>query len=66
MLKTVFIAIIAAFPLLFNAGDVRAKAMMVDRIQCPVGTCGGGGGGHARDVKYCKASNCGQGRSAPK
>jgi len=29
-------------------------------ITCPMGTCNGMGvdGGQAKDVKYCKASNC--------
>jgi hypothetical protein len=55
MLKAVVIAIIAALPLLFSAGEVRALA---DGVQCPVGTCNPGGGHRASDVKYCKPSNC--------
>jgi hypothetical protein len=65
MLKTVVIAIIAALPLLFSAGEVRAQHGHVNGVQCPVGSCGGKGGPNAKDVKYCKPSNCGKGKSAP-
>jgi hypothetical protein len=64
MLKTVIIAIIAALPLLFSAGEVRAgvgRSSGVNGVACPVGTCGGSGGFKAKDVKYCKASNCKKG-----
>jgi hypothetical protein len=61
MLKTVVIAIIAALPLLLSAGEVKAKSAGVNGVACPVGTCGGSGGFKAKDVKYCKASNCPKG-----
>jgi hypothetical protein len=64
MLKTVVIAIIAALPLLFSAGEVRAQHVGTNGVQCPVGTCNGMGGSKAKEVKYCKPSNCKKG--APK
>ena len=55
MLKPVVIAIIAALPLLFGAGEVSA---ITNGVQCPVGTCNYAGGHFASDVKYCKPSYC--------
>ena len=55
MLKTIAIAIIAALPLLFGAGEVKALA---NGVQCPVGSCNPGGGHRASDIKYCKPSYC--------
>jgi hypothetical protein len=61
-LKTFVIASIVALPLLFNTGEVRAKgAGGVNNIACPAGTCGGSGRPRAKDVKFCKASNCPKG-----
>jgi hypothetical protein len=66
MLKIVIVATIAALPILFGAGQVNAGIKSGSMVSCPVGTCGGGGGPHAKDVKFCKASNCGQGKSGPR
>jgi hypothetical protein len=64
MLKTAVVAIIAAIPFLFSAGEVRAQHKGYNGVDCPVGTCGGTGGPRAREAKFCKASNCPKG--APK
>jgi hypothetical protein len=58
MLRTVVVAIIAALPLLFSAGEVRAKSMGINGVECPVGTCNPMGGPKAKDVKYCRPANC--------
>jgi hypothetical protein len=58
MLKTIIIAIVAALPLLFGAGEVRAQFAGVNGVQCPVGTCNPGGGHRAKEVKYCQPKNC--------
>jgi hypothetical protein len=62
MLKMVVIAIVAAIPLLLNAGEVRAsphdKMSANVFVPCPAGTCGIKGFPRAKNVKACKASNC--------
>jgi hypothetical protein len=58
MLKTVAVAIIAALPLLFNTGEVRAQGRGLHGVQCPVGTCSPRGGPRAREVGFCKPSHC--------
>lgn len=64
MLKMIIVAMIATLPLLLSAAEVRAQHKGVNGVECPVGTCGGRGGTRAKEVKYCKASNCPKG--APK
>jgi hypothetical protein len=65
MLKTIVVVIVAAIPFMFSAGEARAQHKGAGGgVQCPVGSCGGNGGPGARDVKYCKPSNCKPG--APK
>jgi hypothetical protein len=63
MLKAAIIAAISALPLLLGAGQVNAGIRSGTMIECPVHTCGGGGGPHAKDVKFCKATNCGKGKN---
>jgi hypothetical protein len=63
MFKILVVAIFAALPLLFSAGQVNAGIKSGTMVSCPVRTCGGGGGPNAKDAKYCKASNCGKGKS---
>ena len=59
MLRTVVVAIIAALPLLFSAGEARAgRSAGPNGVECPVGTCNPMGGPKAKDVKYCRPANC--------
>jgi hypothetical protein len=61
MLKPIVVVLIAALPLVFEAGQVQARmGANYNKIVCNVGTCGGNGGPKAKDVKFCKASNCGK------
>jgi hypothetical protein len=62
MSKILTIVTVAALLSVFSLGGTamaqRAKNMQQSGGKCPVGTCSNNGGGHAKDVKNCSASNC--------
>jgi hypothetical protein len=45
-----------------DVADAQSKRQRSNdsRGECPVGTCNADGGQFAKDVKNCKASNCGR------
>lgn len=65
MLKIVIVALVAALPVLFNAGQVKAQSRIMgggNSGSCPAGTCSSSGGSFAKNVKNCTAANCAKGK----
>ena len=69
MWKILTLMAVAALLFLFNLGetataqDKSGKRDVAVAGICPTGTCAKNGGKHAKNLKFCAASNCAKGGS---